>query len=222
VNSKNKILLYIHSLSIMKSDCSSCKNELLGIHSSSSFLGILLVAIIPKCPICIMAYSGAITMCSGEQLLMHSNNWVSYLPILIAIALNGLIIFNPKGAKTFWAFPFSLSGLLLVILSHQMILPSYTYDIGSILLFIGVGINSNWRSVVHQLKDYLNSLSFSSWIIRKNKIFNGITLNKDFSKDHGGVLSDCTLNHPCVQSGNIENSNDGMELPSCHQVGKLG
>ena len=139
----------------MNLDCSSCsKDESVEFRSSGSILGVLLVAIIPKCPVCIMAYTGAITMCSGEQFLTHSNNWVSYLPLFIAIGINGLIIFNPKGKKTFWALPFSLSGLLLVILAHQMILPAFVYEIGTVLLFVGVGLNSNWRSVWHQLRTF--------------------------------------------------------------------
>lgn len=110
----------------------------------TSFLSALLVIIIPKCPFCIMAYSSAITVCGGQDMYLHSNNWVSYIPIFLALMVNGILLFNYKGRKTVLAIATSLLAFAMILGAHQTIISSEYYNIGSILLLLSIWFNGSF------------------------------------------------------------------------------
>lgn len=110
---------------------------------NSSFLSSALVILIPKCPFCIMAYSSAISVCGGQSMYMESNNWVSFIPIILAVAVFVFIALNSRGRRTFVAKSVALVSILLILLSHQLIIESVYYDLGSIGLLISIWINGS-------------------------------------------------------------------------------
>ncbi len=128
----------------MAIDCKSCSTEKPTITNiKTSLLSALLVVIIPKCSICVMAYSSAIALCGGESFYHQSNNWVSYIPLFLSALIVTLIVKNWRGTRSILALTLALSGLLMIVGSHQLIIASHYYEIGSVLLFISVWFNSN-------------------------------------------------------------------------------
>ena len=121
----------------------------MSLFTKSSLLGGLLVVIIPKCPLCIMAYTSAITMCGGDDMVMAHNNWLSYVPLALSALIIGLIAYNRKGTRTWFALAIALVATGLITATHQMWLGAQFYNYGTILLFFAIWLNSNY---IHTLR----------------------------------------------------------------------
>lgn len=110
-----------------------------------SLLSGVLIAIIPKCPLCIFAYSSAITMCSGAKLQEESFlnvDWF-YINLFLSIVTLSLILFNYKGKKTWIAATLAIAAcsmLLLLDLASSPVL----YYLSCALLFIAVWMNGSF------------------------------------------------------------------------------
>lgn len=136
--------------------CSSChsatKNKL---GTSSSFLSGILVILIPKCHLCVMAYTSAVTMCGGPSMYMQSNNWMSYIPLVMGLFIIGVIQWNYKGIRSAYATGIAVVGFLLILLTHQLIIAPEFYHWGTALMFIAIWLNSNMLSFVSYLRTEL-------------------------------------------------------------------
>lgn len=142
----------------MSNDCISCTTSKTNkISTGSSLFSALLVVVIPKCPICIMAYTSAVTMCGGPDMYMAENNLISYTPILLSVVIMGLIFYNRKGWRTWIALVIAILGGCFVLLTHQLILPAKFYDVGTILLFLAIWFNGNFISFFGELKNFFNN-----------------------------------------------------------------
>ena len=108
------------------------------------FFSSLLIALLPKCPFCVMAYTSAITVCSAKTLTaVYSPEWTSTIPISLAILTLGIVAWNYKGKKTVAACFLILTGVFLIVQSELFsgVLTSYYW--GCALLFFGVWVNGN-------------------------------------------------------------------------------
>ena len=109
----------------------------------SSWLPAFLLAILPKCPFCIMAYSGAVTMCSGNSLYPHAGSYMSYITTLLGVLILIGIGFNYKGRRTLIALAIALSAIALIIISQFFWLSAVSYYLGSGLLFLSIWYNGS-------------------------------------------------------------------------------
>ncbi len=142
----------------MERSCSTCKEDKKKIWTgNSSILGTLLVILIPKCPLCIMAYTSAISMCGGADMYFSENNWVSYVPLGLSLLVTGLIYMNRRGRRTYFAIAFALSGFILIILTHQLIISSVWYNAGTALLILAIWLNGSFSSFVSSIKNLKRS-----------------------------------------------------------------
>lgn len=140
----------------MPSHCKKC-NSTRKVYTfrNSSFFSAILIILLPKCPFCIMAYSSAITICGGQDIYMSSNNWVSYIPLVLAAIVFIMIVLNQKGMRTWIAAVITLISIFLIVLSHQLILPADFYNVGGVGLLISVWINGNLLSFISQMRNIL-------------------------------------------------------------------
>lgn len=129
--------------------CSATKREKTGNDIYSIMSGVF-IALIPKCPYCILAYSSAITMCSGTKLYSHSPSWTSYFLLVLAVLTLSLIIFNYKGKRTIVAIILVTLGSLLMLVSQFYIFDITYYYLGTILLLFGVWVNASFRFFYHK------------------------------------------------------------------------
>jgi len=109
-----------------------------------SWLPAIVVAILPKCPFCIMAYSGAMTMCSGKMLYPHADTTASYLTIGIALFVLLSMFFNYKGRKTQVALTIAGLGVLMLLLGQFYFISMMNYYLGVLLLFFGIWYNGSF------------------------------------------------------------------------------
>ena len=124
---------------------SSCKmdNKVRINNPHCPFLSSLLIALLPKCSFCTLAYTSAITMCSAKSLSGYSPGWASYISIAFTIITVSIVSWNYKGRKTTFAVLLSLTGIYFIIQGelHSGSLNSYYW--GGTLVFLGVWINGN-------------------------------------------------------------------------------
>ncbi len=124
---------------------------------NSSFFSAILIILIPKCPFCIMAYSSAITICGGQDIYMTSNNWVSYIPLVLSAIVILMIIYNNKGTRTWIAASMALISALFILLSHQLMIPDAFYNVGGVGLIVASWTNGNLMSFVNQVSKKFRS-----------------------------------------------------------------
>ena len=146
----------------MLSNCNCHPTKKVNRSSSTSLFSTVVLIILPKCPICIMAYSSAITICGGNDMYLRSNNWVSYVPLVLAFFINLMLLFNWRGQRTLYALMIAMVGFTLISLTHQVVLSPVFYDLGAVLLLMSIWLNSSLISLLDKLRRKLRP-GISNW-----------------------------------------------------------
>jgi len=93
-----------------------------------------------------MAYSGAMTLCSGRTLYPNAGTTdSSFLIIGLSIIVVASIAFNHKGKKTNIAILLSLLGIISLISSQFIFISQVPYYIGVGILFFGIWYNGSFN-----------------------------------------------------------------------------
>lgn len=124
-----------------------------------SWVPAALVAILPKCPFCIMAYSGAIPLCSGSAIYPNEGTLPMILTLVFAVIVLMGILLNPKGRKTLIAVSIAVSGILVLALSQTVYPSMAVYYTGVAVLFFGIWYNGSFSYFKRRAQHIL--LSFS-------------------------------------------------------------
>ena len=146
----------------MLSNCNCHPTKKVNRSSSTSLFSTVVLIILPKCPFCIMAYSSAITICGGTDMYLMSNNWVSYVPLVLALFINLMLLFNWRGQRTLYALMIAIVGFTLISLTHQLVLSPVFYDLGAVLLLMSIWLNSSLISLLDKLRRKLRP-GISNW-----------------------------------------------------------
>ena len=146
----------------MLSNCNCHPTKKINRSSSASLFSTVVLIILPKCPICIMAYSSAITICGGTDMYFRSNNWVSYVPLVLAFFINLMFLFNWRGQRTLYALMIAMVGFTLISLTHQLVLSPVFYDLGAVLLLMSIWLNSSLISLLNKFRRKLRP-GISNW-----------------------------------------------------------
>ena len=128
----------------MPPSCTCKKVEKRKIQSTYlSVFGAFFIAILPKCPLCIMAYSSAITMCSGKKIYHADPTWATYISISLAIFTLFIVLYNYKGIKTIIAAILVIIGSFFIFNSEFYSGEIFHYNLGAMMLLLGVWLNAN-------------------------------------------------------------------------------
>lgn len=146
----------------MLSNCNCHPTKKVNRSSSASLFSTVVLIILPKCPICIMAYSSAITICGGTDMYFRSNNWVSYVPLVLALFINLMFLFNWRGQRTLYALTIAMVGFTLISLTHQLVLSPVFYDLGAVLLLMSIWLNSSLIFLLNKFRRKLRP-GISNW-----------------------------------------------------------
>ena len=137
----------------MTQGCTKCiEKPKANAYRRTSFLSTFLIILMPKCPFCIMAYTSAISICGGANYYMTTNNWVSYIPLILAILIFVLVLMNKRGKRTYISAALSIFGFLFILGILQTVLEPVFYNLGSILLVFAVWLNGNLFSFISFLR----------------------------------------------------------------------
>ena len=104
----------------------------------------ILIALLPKCPFCIMAYSGAVTLCSGTSLYPNSGSTAIYLSLGIGIFIIATILLNNKGRRTMISLAICSIAIGLLLLSQLVLMDSTVYALASLILLFGIWYNGSF------------------------------------------------------------------------------
>lgn len=150
---------------------SSCtKNQVCKAKSYSkltSWLPAFIIAILPKCPFCIMAYSGAMSMCSGKMLFPNADTYSSYFILGLSLVVLLGVLLNQKGKTTWIAVGITSLGILLLFISQFYNISETLYYTAVGLLFFGIWFNGSFKYFYNK---YFNSIRKSLGLILKTKL----------------------------------------------------
>lgn len=139
---------------IQCNDCSE-KRERLNKSKWGIFTGLLL-AILPKCPFCMVAYTSTAMLC-GEGVVLErtiTNHSVLTLLFSATLCLTTFlaILLNRRGRRTLYALALALlgSGMIMVSVLSWGGLP--LYYAGTLIVFTGVWMNGSFYWVWRQAK----------------------------------------------------------------------
>lgn len=135
----------------------SCKSKHFQIHSLkkrngiTSFVTTLFIVLLPKCPFCIAAYSGALLLFLDIEVTELSAFYPHVKPVLGFLVLS-LILWNYRGQKTIYASITVGLALSLLILKTYFI-PELLEDGFIYTLFIfAIWVNGNFESFLQLFK----------------------------------------------------------------------
>ena len=109
----------------------------------SSLLPGLLIALIPKCPFCVLSYTSAITVCGSKNMDGYLPHWTSWISIFFSLLTLLLTFNNYKGVRTQLSCFLILVGSALIVYSELFTGLLYSYYWGSVILIVGVWVNGN-------------------------------------------------------------------------------
>jgi hypothetical protein len=132
----------------MNTNCNSC--DMPSPKTSKQGYGLmagLLLALLPKCPFCIMAFTGTALLCGEGSVIETSSTHNSLLTIVITSALCLLtfvgIAMNNRGNRTFYALATAASGIAMVMYSVIRSGGQPLYYGGIFLVFFAVWLNGS-------------------------------------------------------------------------------
>lgn len=112
--------------------------------TSVSLFGGILLALLPKCHFCILAYSSAITVCGRGTYYDHSPTWTSFISIGLACLTLIFIVMNRRGRRTWVAASLVIVGIVIIAVSELYTGEMLQYYAGAFILMMGVWINANF------------------------------------------------------------------------------
>ena len=132
-------------MSIPDGNCKCGKEH--KVHRKGKSIGVwsgLLIAILPKCPFCVMAYSSAVTLCSGATMYDHTPTWISWISIGLAAFTLIITLWNYKGTRTLLAGLLILFGSSFILNSELRTGDVNAYYWGTFFLLSGVWLNGSF------------------------------------------------------------------------------
>lgn len=122
------------------------------------FTGILL-ALLPKCPFCVMAFSSTFVLCGEAGTLITNHTQSSPTTILVSTVFCGIalagILFNYRNKRTGYALLLALSGSACILISVAIGGGLALYYTGVVFIFCGVWLNGNLFFFVRKIRDLI-------------------------------------------------------------------
>lgn len=111
----------------------------------SPALGVIIL-LLPKCPLCVVAWSSAITLCTSTAVITNTTHHIglgAWLALGMATIIISCILFTFKSDPNYIALLTAISGLLLVAAGIFIENAMFSYYVGSMILVFATAIYSN-------------------------------------------------------------------------------
>jgi hypothetical protein len=137
--------------------CSGCEKDTNSlVKKNYTFFAGVLLAILPKCPFCIMAYSSTVMLCSNDSVSSYQQGHQSLITIYITsffclVVLAGLL-FNFQGKRTKLALAICGPGIFLIMRTVFYGGGQELYYLGVAVVFMGVWLNGSLIRLFGKLK----------------------------------------------------------------------
>ncbi len=131
----------------MHNNCNHCPDRQTAVRPKMGIASWLLLALLPKCPLCIMAFTSTAILCGEGAITNVSRTHNSPLTISITAVLGLMtllaVVLNRKGIRTFYALGLSILGLAMVLFSVIRNGGQPLYYAGIAFIFLGVWMNGS-------------------------------------------------------------------------------
>ncbi len=126
-----------------------------GLKKNSNVISGILLVLLPKCPFCIMAYSGTVMLCGKDTFIEKHYNHISPLSIALSaffclIIIAGLLL-NFRDNRTRYALGLSGLGTMMVMQSVISGGGQQLYYLGVTILVIAVWLNGSLLSILRKI-----------------------------------------------------------------------
>ncbi len=122
----------------------------------------LLLIILPKCPFCIMAFTGTALLCGEgtiiESSVTHNSTLTIIITSMLCITTLAGIILNRRGMRTVYAAILAVIGMMMIMYSVVWDGGQTLYYAGILLVFTAVWMNGSMSWFYFQVKSALKGL----------------------------------------------------------------
>ncbi|ULQ52756.1 hypothetical protein [Flavihumibacter fluvii] len=129
-------------------DCSPCKGGSAPPMHPKKSIGILagiLLAVLPKCPFCVLAFSSTIVLCGkgGDETFnqTHSSPLSIYISLFFCFITLLSLALSFKDKRTWYALAFAFAGSCCIIYSVAIAGGQVLYYTGVLIVLTGIGMN---------------------------------------------------------------------------------
>lgn len=139
----------------MNTTCNSCDTPSPGSRKGYGIMTGLLLALLPKCPFCVMAFTGTALLCGEGSVIEVTRTHHSIFTIIITGVLCLLtliaILLNRRAPRTTYAFAIAVAGVAMIMFSVIRSGGQPLYYAGIGLVFFGVWLNGSFLWFVRKL-----------------------------------------------------------------------
>jgi hypothetical protein len=145
-------------------NCTPCnKSRKLKISTKYNVFTGILLAILPKCPFCVMAYSSTVFICGKDTLIENHQQHNSPISIVVvaffcALILIGLLL-NFRGTRTKYALLFAGLGIFIILKTMIRSGGQELYYSGVTIVFIAVWLNGSLLSILTKIKNTFSGVT---------------------------------------------------------------
>jgi hypothetical protein len=142
----------------MNTNCHSCHSPSPKVHRSGyGFMTGLLLALLPKCPFCVMAFTGTAFLCGEGSVVEISKTHNSLSTIVITgvlclLTLTGIAL-NRRGNRTLYALAIAMAGISMIMFSVIRSGGQPLYYGGISFLFFAGWLNGSFLWFVRKMSD---------------------------------------------------------------------
>ncbi len=124
------------------------------------FIAGLLLALLPKCPFCVMAFSSTFILCGEAGTFTTAHTYTSSTTFFLTLLFCGItligIVFNYHGNRTKYALLLALAGSLCILFSVARGGGLTLYYGGVLFVFAGVWLNGNLLFFVAKIRAFFS------------------------------------------------------------------
>lgn len=147
---------------LQNKSCGTCKSDKKTVTKKSySLLTGILLAILPKCPFCVMAYTSTAFLCGKDTLIEVNHHHYSIVTISITAILCLFVIvgilLNYRDIRTKYALTLAGLGTLVILQSIIFSGGEQLYYLGVSMIFMAVWLNGSLFSFLRTVKKMFSS-----------------------------------------------------------------
>ena len=138
--------------------CAACegKKQYSNIRKNTGLFTNLFLVALPKCPLCIIAYSSTLMLCGKEETIIssqiHSSLIATGITIFFCAVVLVSLLLNYRDFRTKYAVALALAGSAMIISSTVFTLGPLIYFSGTGIIFSAIWLNGSMFYFLKKLK----------------------------------------------------------------------
>jgi amino acid transporter len=138
--------------------CASCAagKPKIRLNKKAGFFTSFLLVILPKCPLCVIAYSSTIMLCGKEESIIssqiHSSLLATVITILLCLVILASLFLNYRDNRSKYSLILAFIGTVLLVASTIWDIGPVMYYAGTAIIFMGVWLNGSMLYLLNKVK----------------------------------------------------------------------